>query len=256
MTLSIRKLTYRLHQRPLIEDISFDFQPGILYGILGPNGAGKSTLLKTISRIWTPASGTIHWQDANLLNFSRMELSRTVSLVPQNPSLYFDFPAHAMVAMGCYARGSKSQEARNHIEEALRQVDGWHLRDQMLSQLSGGERQRIYIARALATQAPVVLLDEPTSYLDLRHQLEIWHLLRRLVKKGKLVIAAVHDLTAAQRFCDDLVVLQNGSCKATGPYREVMTPKLLQEVFGVERNHSSGQYQLHPAVLDYSPQSQ
>jgi iron complex transport system ATP-binding protein len=244
MTLSLRNLTYCAHQRPLIEDISLEFSPGILYGILGPNGAGKSTLLKNISRIWTPTTGSIHWQEANLSNLSRAELSSTVSLVPQNPSLFFDFPVLTMVAMGCYARGSRGSAAQQQIEESLRQVDAWHLRNQMISRLSGGERQRVYIARALATQAPILLLDEPTSYLDLRHQLEIWLLLRQLVDKGKLVIVAVHDLFASQRFCDNLVILQDGRCQAKGTYAEIMTPHLLENVFGVEREESVGHYQL------------
>jgi len=245
MTLAIRNLTYRLAQRALIEDISMEFKPGVLYGILGPNGSGKSTLLKTMSRIWQPTSGRIFWNEADLLQASRLELSLILSLVPQNPPHFFDFNVYQMVAMGRYARGSRSVEAQRQIEESLRQADGWHLRRQKISELSGGERQRVYIARALATEAPILLLDEPTSYLDLRHQLEIWQLLRILVEKGKLVIVAVHDLSAARRFCDELVVLQAGRSVAKGPYAEVMTPALLQEVFGVELEGQLGQYQLY-----------
>lgn len=238
MTLSIRNLTFSLLNRLLIEEISLDFQPGILYGILGPNGSGKSTLLKTISRIWTPAKGEMHWQGKDLFQFSRKEMSRTLSLVPQNPPLFFDFNVQQMVAMGRYPHGCRTSEAQGKIKHSLRTVDAWHLRDRMLSQLSGGERQRVYIARALATEAPILLLDEPTAYLDLRHQLEIWQLLKELVKQGKLVIVAVHDLLAAHRFCDELVILQEGRCKATGPYGACMTPEILQSVFGVEMSTS------------------
>lgn len=245
MTLEIQHLTYYLHQQPLIKDISLAFQPGILYGILGPNGSGKSTLLKNISRIWTPTSGKLYWQGEDLLQFSRLEMSRTLSLVPQNPQLYFDFGVYRMVAMGRYPHGCRTAEAHRQVEKALHQVNAWHLRHQLLSQLSGGERQRVYIARALATQAPILLLDEPTSYLDLRHQLEIWQLLRALVKGGKLVIVAVHDLLAAQRFCDELVILNQGCCQATGRYPEIMTPHLLQDVFGVTLDETSGTFELH-----------
>lgn len=241
MTLSIRRLTYRLKQRALIEKIDLDFRPGILYGILGPNGSGKSTLLKTVSRIWNPTEGTLLWQEKDLLQFSRLEMSRTLSLVPQNPPLYFDFNVQQMVSMGRYPYGCRTPEAYEQIGHALRIVDAWHLRDRTIAQISGGERQRVYIARALATQAPILLLDEPTSYLDLRHQLEIWELLKMLVKSGKLVIVAVHDLLAARRFCDELVVLQGGRCKAAGSYEQCMTPGLLQEVFGVEQQELAGQ---------------
>jgi iron complex transport system ATP-binding protein len=244
MTLTIHHLTYCIDRHPLIKNISLTFKPGILYGILGPNGSGKSTLLKTMARIWAPTKGSLLWQGEDLLQFSRIAMSRTLSLVPQNPEFYFDFNVYSMVAMGRYPHGCRSPEAHRHIEEALRQVDAWHLQHQPLSQLSGGERQRIYIARALATQAPILLLDEPTSYLDLRHQLEIWQLLRHLVKEGKLVIVAVHDLLAAQRFCDELVILNQGHCQATGCYAEIMTPRLLQEVFGVNYNPHLGNFEL------------
>ncbi len=221
------------------------FEPGFLYGILPTNGSGKSTLLKTLSRTWAPTRGHLSWQGKNLLHFSRLEMSRTISLVPQNPALYFDFSVYDMVAMGRYPHGSRSLEAQNIIEEMLMQVDVWHLRNQCLSQLSGGERQRVYIARALATQAPILLLDEPTSHLDLRHQLEIWQLLCGLARKGKLVIAAVHDLSAAQRYCDRLAILHQGRCQATGPYESVMHPQLLQSVFGIRTCLESGSFELY-----------
>ena len=248
MTLEIQNLTYRLHRRALIEDISLNFEPGFLYGILGPNGSGKSTLLKTLSRIWTPTKGHLSWHGKNLLRFSRLEMSRTISLVPQNPTLYFDFSVYDMVAMGRYPHGSRSLEAQNRIEEMLLQVDAWHLRHQLLSQLSGGEKQRVYIARALATQAPILLLDEPTSHLDLRHQLEIWQLLCGLARKGKLVIAAVHDLLAAQRYCDQLAILHRGRCQATGPYESIMTPQLLETFFGIRTCLESGSFELVPTA--------
>jgi iron complex transport system ATP-binding protein len=244
MTLEIRHLTYRLPQRTLIEDISLTFQPGILYGILGPNGSGKSTLLKTMARIWTPSAGQLYWQGQDLLQFSRLEMSRTLSLVPQNPMLYFDFTVYRMVAMGGYSHGCRLPQTHRQIEETLQQVNAWHLRNQLLSQLSGGERQRIYVARALVTQAPILLLDEPTSHLDLRHQLEIWQLLRTLVQGGRLVIVTVHDLLAAQRFCDELMILNQGRCQVTGTYQEMMTSSLLKDVFGVKFNKNSGSFEL------------
>lgn len=240
MTLKIQNLNYKT----ILKEISLEFKPGILYGILGPNGAGKSTLLKATSRIWTPTTGQVHWNETDLLQISRQILSRIISLVPQNPSLFFDCPVDHMVAMGLYARGLRGPQADLQIEEALSQVDGLHLRHKMISQLSGGERQRIYIARSLATQSPVLLLDEPTSYLDLRHQLEIWNLLHQLVKNGKLVIVALHDFTSARRFCDELVILHQGKCHAQGPYSQVMTPQLLQEVFGVELLEADGVYRV------------
>ncbi|WP_068470118.1 ABC transporter ATP-binding protein [Candidatus Protochlamydia phocaeensis] len=245
MTLAINRLTYRLKSKTILSCITLTFQPGLLYGILGPNGSGKSTLFKTMTGIWSPTEGEVFWQGQHLLNLPRYQISRTVSLVPQTPSLYFDFTVTDMVAMGRYPhyQGLSSQE-NNLIEDCLKKVDAWHLRHQLLSQLSGGERQRIYIARALATEAPVLLLDEPTSYLDLRHQLEIWELLQLLARQGKTIVTAVHDLLAAQRFCDRLAILNQGKCVATGAYADIVTPSLLRDIFGVQWEQGGAYFEL------------
>ena len=149
-----------------------------------------------------------------------------------------------MVNMGRYPHKDQLISSQEIIEKALHQVNAWHLRDRLISQLSSGERQRVYIARSLATQAPIVLLDEPTTYLDLRHQLEIWHLLRQLVNQGRVIIVTVHDLFAAERFCDQLVILNQGTAVATGTYEKVMTPQLLRAIFGVGHHPASGMFEL------------
>lgn len=247
MTFTIRNLTYLFQHRPLITDISLNFEPGLFYAVLGPNGSGKSTLLKTLARILMPSSGQLFWKNKNLLNLSRKEISQIISLVPQNPQFYFDFTVYQMTLMGRYSLGTSGQnvldgERSQSIEEALRQVDAWHLRDRPISILSGGEKQRVYIARAIVSQAPILLLDEPTSNLDLRHQLEIWQHLRILVKKGKLVIAALHDIAAVERFCDEVIVLNQGRCHISGNSANVLTPTLLQEIFGVMKNKENGYF--------------
>lgn len=235
MPLNIQNITYEASGKEILKNLSFSLNEGSLYGVLGPNGSGKSTLLKTMAKIWSPLRGEIYWQGENLLDYTRLRMSQTMTLVPQNPQLYFDFDVFDFTAMGCYPRSSSSEQVGTLVKEALRQVGAWHLCDRFISQLSGGERQLVYIARALATEAPILLLDEPTSHLDLHHQLQIWELLRSFAGKGKLIIVAVHDFTAAQRFCDQLVVLSQGECKGVGSYDEVMTPTLLKEVFGVRQ---------------------
>ncbi len=241
MTLKTHKLTYQLKEKKLIDQISLSFEPGFVYGILGPNGSGKSTLLKTMTGIWQPTAGSLEWNGEPLLQKTRIEISRTLSLVPQNPPLHFDFSVEDIVKMGRYSHGRqipKRDEAL--IQSILKKVDAWHLRKQFLSQLSGGERQRVYIARALVTEAPVLLLDEPTSYLDVRHQLEIWKLLRILAEQGKTVIVAVHDLLAANRFCDYLSILYQGKCVATGSYNTVINSTLLHSIFGIQLTNQKG----------------
>lgn len=218
-----------------IKEMTYHYKTRLLYGVIGPNGAGKSTLLKTMTGIWQPTSGTVEWNGKELLKQPRIEISKTISLVPQNPQLQFDITAYEMAALGRYPHQEKNTHSKS-VEMALKQADAWHLKDILLSHLSGGEKQRVYIARALATEAPVILLDEPMTHLDLRHQIDIWRLMRQLSEQGKIVIAAIHDLSAAARHCDILQVIHQGQFVAHGPGSEVLTDKLLKEVFGLLRN--------------------
>lgn len=224
-------ITYRLHDRDLISNVSLSFNPGILYGILGPNGSGKSTLLKALTGIWKPTSGNVYWQGKDLLKQDRRTISKTVSLVPQHTHVPFDFSVTEMVSMGLYPHGKKPSE--NILKPILITVDVWHLRDRLISQLSHGERQRVYIARALMTESPVLLLDEPTASLDIGHQQAIWELLKQLLKQGKVIIVTSHDLGAAERFCDRIAVMHQGSCIAQGIFTEIMHAQLMQLVFNI-----------------------
>lgn len=233
--LQAESLTYELRGKALIQDINLQFSPGILYGILGPNGSGKSTLLKTLTGIWPSTQGRVLWHGQNLFAQERRQISRTISMVPQNVQMYFDFSVIEAVSMGCYCHGiiSKAKE-QQMLEEALHSVDIWHLRDRAVAHLSTGERQRVYIARALVTESPILLLDEPTASLDIRHQLDIWQLLRRLLNKNKVIIVTSHDLASTERYCDSIAVLQHGRCVAQGLFSEVMDDRVLCDVFGVK----------------------
>lgn len=248
MTLVVNNLTFKLKEKTLIDTISLRFEPGQVTAILGPNGSGKSTLFKTMAGIWPASAGEVYWKGTNILQLPRKEISRTLSLVPQNPLQYFDFTVEEMVRMGGYSHCAYS---KNQMESVLKLTDLLHLRDRFLTELSGGEKQRVYIARSLITESPILLLDEPTSHLDLRHQLEIWLLLRRLAQEGKVVIAAVHDLTAIQQFCDHAVLLNHGKVAAAGPYESVTAPALLQNIFGVQACQITGHYTLIAQGLDF-----
>lgn len=238
MTFVIEKLSYILYKKPLIKEISLQLPSSKLYGIIGPNGSGKSTLLKTLARIWEPSSGKLIWNQQDLGKASRLEMSRLISLVPQNSQIYFDFTVTEMIAMGCYPLHTiSSQTLKQRIHDSLLKVDALHLHERSFSTLSGGEKQRIYIARSLASEAPVLLLDEPTSNLDPYHKIETWRHLKNCSDHGKLVIVASHDLQMAKHFCDDLIVLHEGICKAQGKGSEILTPQLLHNVFNLNVNH-------------------
>ncbi len=231
--------TDRLEFHTLIKGISLKFFPGRLYGILGPNGSGKSTFFKAMAKIWRPTSGQVYWQGEALHKMERRQISRTLSLVPQEVQIHFDFTVREVVEMGRYAQESSNAAL---LEHSLKTVDAWHLADRRITHLSIGERQRIYIARALMTESPILLLDEPASNLDIKHQIEIWQLLQALAAQGKIVIVATHDVAGVKRFCDDAAILNQGVCIAHGPTREVLSKDLLAEVFAVEE--VNGQFEI------------
>ncbi|KIC73050.1 Hemin import ATP-binding protein HmuV [Neochlamydia sp. EPS4] len=232
--LELKNLTYKVGHKTLIENISLNFIPGFIYGIIGPNGAGKSTLLKTLTGIWKATTGKVYWKHQELLSQDRTTISRTLSLVLQNPQPHFAFSVAEMVEMGTYPRHDlRKKEKKAKVQWALELVNGWHLRDERITEVSQGERQRIYIARSLVTQSPILVLDEPTSNLDIKHQLEIWNLLRRLSQEGKLIIVANHDLYATERFCDQVAVLKQGCLYYQGAFAAMKSSSLLYEVFEI-----------------------
>ncbi|MCE5316759.1 MAG: ABC transporter ATP-binding protein [Parachlamydia sp.] len=225
--LKAENLSCSIGLRHLLEDISHTFHPGSLSAILGPNGAGKTSFLKALCGLLS-AKGRVLWQQQNLFELNRLSISKILTLVPQNPNTVFDYSVEEFVAMGRYAHGNSK-----NIDQSLEAVDGLRFKKRPLQQLSQGERQRIYIARALATEAPVILLDEPAAHLDIRHQMDIWTLLTQLSSQGKTILIATHDLDQAQRYCHEALLLFEGKCVAAGmPYR-VITPQNLHAYFGM-----------------------
>ncbi len=224
-----------IQKKTLLHDITLQFEPGYLYGILGPNGSGKSTLLKILAGIWKPGSGEILWQSAPLFDQDRQTISRTVSLVAHHMQTDFDFLVQDIVAMGRYPHNTRywHKKESHFVEQAMKEMDVWSLKERSIRHLSQGEQQRVFIARALATGSPILLLDEPTANLDPKHQLQIWHLLGNLVKEGKIVVVTTHDLNAADQFCPLVTVLHQGRSLGQGSFTSQLTKGVLQDVFGV-----------------------
>lgn len=234
-TLSVNSLSFKVEDKFLLEDLCLEFGNGVLHAILGPNGSGKSTLLKVLSGIWKPNKGTVSWNGLSLHTLERRKISQTISLVPQNPQPPFDFLVEEIVSMGRYAHNVHYWKTIDDplIHYALNKLNVWHLRHRYINQISHGERQRVYIARALVSESPILLLDEPTANLDLKHQIEIWDLLQHLVEEGKVVIVTTHDLATTETHCQQVTVLHQGKCVGSGSFADLMTPKMLQDVFGV-----------------------
>ena len=220
-------------RKQLLMDIGVCFQEGQFNAILGPNGSGKSTLLKILAGIWQPTTGHVIWDGKDLSEMSRKEISRAIALVPQNPQTSFNYLVADVVAMGRYAYDPHYWNCIDTpiVNEALQAVDVWHLRHRKINEISYGERQRVYIARALVTGSPVILLDEPSSGLDIRHQIEVMHLLQQLIERGKIVVITTHDLSIAEEYGMHVTLLKQGKCLGSGPFAELMTNQAVDNLF-------------------------
>jgi ABC-type cobalamin/Fe3+-siderophores transport system ATPase subunit len=221
-----------------IAEVSLDFAAGQFVALIGPNGAGKSTLLKLLMGLIEPNDGEVLLEQQTLSRFKRRAIAQRVALVPQDVSLGYAFSVREVVAMGRNPHlgyfQAESEQDRKLIQQALQKTDLLAMADRRVDQLSGGERQRVFIARALAQQTPILLMDEPTANLDLCHQLELLTLLRTLAQEGHLVITAIHDLALAARFCDRLVMLSQGKVVADGLPDEVLTEDSLRRYFSID----------------------
>ncbi len=201
---------------------------GEVVGVLGPNGAGKSTLLAGLAGLLLHR-GRVWWMGRELVHIPFLERGRTLAWLGQESAADFAFPVRDVVAQGRYAW----QDDGVGVEEALKALDIVHLAERPITQLSGGERRRVFLARALATGAPIQLWDEPASNLDVRHALEVQSLARRLGSEGHTVLVSLHDLRAAYRF-SRVLVLDRGVLVADGDPHRVLTAELLRNVFRIQ----------------------
>lgn len=225
---------------PVLDAVDVALRPGEMVGLIGPNGAGKSTLLSLLMGLFRASTGEVLVAGRALSGLSRRRLARIMALVPQHLEIGFAFRVREVVAMGRYPYLGRFQVAGAAdlaaIDEAMALTGVDLLANRTIDTLSGGERQRVLIARAIAQQTPVVLLDEVTANLDLSHQLEVLELAARMAAEGRLVVAAIHDLTMASRYCERLLLLADGQLRVDGSVREVLTPEHLRRFFGVDAN--------------------
>lgn len=237
MTLSIHELRFAYRETETLHNISLEADDGEMVSLLGPNGSGKTTLLKCIAGLHQPSEGTIEIDGHRAVKLPMKEMARLVGYVPQDTGSSFAISVLNAVLLGRtpYIRFGASNEDLNISQEAIERMGLRPLAFRMLNELSGGERQRVLIARALAQQPKVLLLDEPTSSLDLKYQLETLEIVRRVAREKRLlVLLSIHDLNLASRFSDRLLMLKDGYLLADGTSAQVLTMENIQELYGVE----------------------
>jgi len=221
---------------PVLNGVTFRIGKGDFVGIIGPNGSGKSTILKTISRVLTPRSGKVLLLNQDIYSITRPKIARKLAVVSQETKIDFDFTAEEIVLMGRLPHLSKfekeSQKDLARARKAMELTRTLHLAPRIITELSGGEKQRVIIARALTQEPEILLLDEPTSHLDINHQTEILDLMKKLSNKNKLtVVVVLHDLNMAAQYCDYLILLSGGKVFALGPPQEVITASNIKAVY-------------------------
>ncbi len=237
-------LSYGVNGKTIVDDVSFEIKRNEFLGIVGPNGAGKSTLLRLLARIINPSAGRILLDEEDISVYEAGELYRKISFLPQTS--YFDFPLSVLevVLTGRYPYlgifESESEEDIRRAEDCLSLVDMEGFSRRKVTTLSGGEQQRASIARVLAQGTDFIFLDEPSSHLDIHHKFALMELLRSLAQEGKGVVAVLHDLDLASRFCDRILVLENGRVSALGEPSHVLSEELLSSVFKVRGSWDPG----------------
>ena len=233
-------LTLKYDRRTVIEGLSAEIPEGKVTMIVGANACGKSTLLRGLARLLKPAAGTVTLDGKDIHSRPAREVARTLGLLPQHPSAPDGITVRDLVGRGRYPHQGffRSRSAGDHapaVQRALSATEPLELADRNVDELSGGQRQRVWIAMALAQETEVLLLDEPTTYLDLAHQVEVLDLITDLNRRrGTTVAIVLHDLNLAARYADHIIAMKSGRIVAEGTARAVVTEELVRKVFGLE----------------------
>jgi iron complex transport system ATP-binding protein len=236
--LEAKKIQFFYNTFPVIDGISLSLNQGEFLGIIGPNGAGKSTMLRLLSGILKPKNGSVELFGINMSTQSHKTIARNIAFVPQETHFALNFTVEEIVSMGRYPYQRpfhhEDQEDRSAVGNALKVTNATDLRARTINSLSSGERQLVVVARSLAQSPKILLLDEPTSHLDLYHQHAIMELLERLNKEGISIAVVHHDLNLASLYCQNLILIHRGKVYAEGEPNELLNRRILKEVYGTD----------------------
>jgi len=259
LAVEIRNLSFSYGDKKVLRGISLNVARGEMVGIIGPNGSGKTTLLKILSMILTGQEGEVLLNGREIQHYGRKGLSRLIAVVPQESQVSFPYTVGEIVLMGrASLHGPFALDGKRDLEvagESMRLTETLSFADRYLHELSGGEKQRVIIARALAQEPEALLLDEPSTFLDIRHQLQIHELVWRLNhQRGFTVLSSLHDLNLAALFFPRLVILRDGEIYRDGSPKDVLTEEIIQEVYGVKvRVHKDASGEKPQIFLSSSP---
>ncbi|RSL31673.1 ABC transporter ATP-binding protein [Salibacterium salarium] len=237
--LSTEHIAVAYNDHTIIEDMNIDVPDGMVTSIIGPNGCGKSTLLKAMSRIMKPTKGAVYLNGRSIHEMKTKEVAKEMAILAQSPDIPQTLTVTQLVSFGRYPHrrgtGRMTTHDKEAVEQAIIDTGMEEFKDRSLDALSGGQRQRAWIAMALAQETEVMLLDEPTTYLDMAHQLEILELLQELNKKeNRTIVMVLHDLNHAARFSDHLIAMKAGEAQDIGHPSEVISKPVLRRVFGID----------------------
>lgn len=239
MSLQAQGIDVQLNQNAILHHLSIEIEAGAVTALVGPNGSGKSTLLKTLARLLNPCDGAVYLDGKAIHRMPTRDVAKQLGILPQSQNIPPGITVRELVEQGRFPHAGAFRMLRHQdheaIEAAIQQTGLEHLRNRSVETLSGGERQRAWIALTLAQETPILLLDEPTTYLDIGYQLEILELVKHLNEaEGKTIVIVLHDLNQAAHYADRLVALCNGKIVADGEPRAVLTSDLLASTFRIQ----------------------
>lgn len=238
----------------ILDNICLCLEKGKFHTILGPNGSGKTTLLKNIAKLLPMEKGSIRIGGRSLEPMKSKALAKMIAVVPQYTAVEFDFTAYEIVMMGRTPYlprfSEESGSDQKVVQRAMELTNTWGFRDKSIQELSGGERQRVIVARAIAQETEIILLDEPISHLDIHHQVEILNNIRTLNRtENKTIIAVLHDLNLASAYSDNIVLMQHGKIHSMGAPDQVLTSLAVKEIYGLEVQIATGSSGQKPFII-------
>ncbi|MEL0538094.1 ABC transporter ATP-binding protein [Staphylococcus debuckii] len=251
-----QQVTIGYGEHVIVSDLDVEIPDGKVTSIIGPNGCGKSTLLKALSRLLSVKNGEILLDGKNIHTQSTKEIAKKIAILPQSPDVADGLTAGELVSYGRFPHqkgfGRLSAEDKEEIDWALKVTGTYDFKHRAINDLSGGQRQRVWIAMALAQKTDIIFLDEPTTYLDISHQLEILELVQELNREhGTTIVMVLHDINQAIRFSDYLIAMKGGDIVSSGETHEVLTKDILEQVFNIDAELSTDPRTGKPMLVTY-----